>query len=112
MFRRSGCSGSIATATATAIVTLHYVILLRVYFCLPALGERILLYEIFIQWHDPTQHGYTFIYPCLWDVGGGIGVIATAILRYTILMWVYFCLPTNVDISADVVFNVHTSQEM
>ncbi len=65
VFRRSGCSGSITTATATvtAIVTLHYVIVLRVYFCLPALGERTLLYETFIQWHDPTQHGYTFIYP-------------------------------------------------
>ena len=46
VFRRSGCSGSIATATVTAIatatataiviVTLYYVISLRVYFWLPA----------------------------------------------------------------------------
>ena len=39
-------------------------------------------------------------------------VIVIVTLHNVILLWVYFYLPTNVDISADVVFNVHTSQVM
>ena len=81
-------------ALATIIMILHYVISLWVYFCLPALGERILLYEIFIQWHDPTQHGYTFIYPRLGVDGSSIATMVIIIaLRYTIWSQVYFYLP-------------------
>ena len=75
--------------------TLHNSV--RVCVCRPALGERTLLYEIFIQWQDPTQHGYTFIYPRLGEERGGgnaaVTVTVTTILRYTILLWVYFYLP-------------------
>ena len=59
------------------------------------------------QLYFNTCRGHTFIYPCLGD-GGVIATVTvtatstvtvtvtvtvTTILRYTILLWVYFCLP-------------------
>ena len=65
-------------------------------------------------WLYATQFccGYTFAYPRLGEEGVVATATVTTILRHTILLRVYFCPPTNVDISADVVFNVHTSQVM